>query len=276
MTALIELTAFATKSIRLSNGITLPYVEQGDPDGTPVLFLHGFSDSWHSYELVLPYLPPSIRAIALTQRGHGDATRPESGYTPVDMAGDAAQVIEELGLGSAVVVGHSMGATVTQRFAIDYPELARGIVLLGSVNNLDQNPGVGDLVREIDALFKEDVPAFARAFQESTLARPIPAWYLDLVVAESTKLPVPIWRAVIRDLVTGAVKSKDLAAISAPTLMIWGDQDAFIELPEQRILTRTLPNAAFLVYAGAGHALHWEDPARTAADIVAFVERLTG
>ena len=81
---------------------------------------------------------------------------------------------------------------------------------------------------------------------------------------------------MIRDLVAGAVKSKDLAAISAPTLVIWGDQDAFIELPEQRILTGTLPNATFLVYAGAGHALHWEDPARTAADIVAFVERLTG
>src|SRR5215218_6764853 len=233
MIALIELTAFATKSIRLSNGITLPYVEQGDPDGTPVVFVHGFSDSWHSYELVLPYLPPSIRAIALTQRGHGDATRPESGYTPADMAGDAAQVIEELGLGSAVVVGHSMGATVTQRFAIDYPELARGIVLLGSVNNLDQNPSVGDLVREIEALFEEDVPEFARAFQESTLARPIPAWYLDLVVSESTKLPVPIWRAAIRGLVAGAVKSKDFAAISAPALVIWGDQDAFIELPEQ-------------------------------------------
>src|SRR5215207_4375431 len=122
MTALIEQTAFATKSIRLANGITLPYVDQGDPNGTPVLFLHGFTDSWHSYELVLSYLPRSIRAIALTQRGHGDATRPESGYTPADMAGDAAQVIEELGLGSAVIAGHSMGASVAQKFAIDYPE----------------------------------------------------------------------------------------------------------------------------------------------------------
>jgi len=276
MTALIEQTAFATKSIRLANGITLPYVEQGDPDGTPVVFLHGFTDSWHSYELILPYLPPSIRAIALTQRGHGDATRPESGYTPADMAGDAAQVIEELGLGSAVVVGHSMGATVTQRFAIDYPGLARGIVLLGSVNNLDQNPGVGDLAREIDALFEEDVPAFARAFQESTLAMPIPAWYLDLVVSESCKLPVPTWRTVIRDLVTGAVKATDLAAISAPALVIWGDQDAFVQRAEQELLVGSLPTATFMEYEESGHAFHWEDPARTAADIVDFVERLPG
>ena len=68
--------SFTTKAIALSTGVTLPYVEQGDPDGVPVILLHGVTDSWRSFEPVLPHLPPSIHAFALTQRGHGDADRP--------------------------------------------------------------------------------------------------------------------------------------------------------------------------------------------------------
>ena len=60
----------------LPDGLRLPYVERGDPAGIPVVFLHGITDSWRSFQLVLPHLPPSIRALALTQRGHGDASRP--------------------------------------------------------------------------------------------------------------------------------------------------------------------------------------------------------
>ena len=60
-------------SVELPTGVTLQYVEQGDPAGIPVLLLHGATDSWRSFEPVLPHLPSSIRAFALTQRGHGDA-----------------------------------------------------------------------------------------------------------------------------------------------------------------------------------------------------------
>ena len=68
-----------TKTIELSNGIRLPFLEQGNASGIPVVFLHGVTDSMHSFDPVLPYLPPSIHAFALTQRGHGDADRPARG-----------------------------------------------------------------------------------------------------------------------------------------------------------------------------------------------------
>src|SRR4051812_47128348 len=109
MIALMERSAAATKSVTLRNGIELPYIEQGDPTGVPVILLHGYSDSCYSFYRLLPFLPPSIRAFALTQRGHGDADRPEAGYAPSDFAGDVAQFAEALGLGPVVVVGHSMG-----------------------------------------------------------------------------------------------------------------------------------------------------------------------
>src|SRR5262245_45048593 len=68
------------RSVKLPSGIKLQYVEQGNGDGVPLVFLHGYTDSWRSFERVLPHLPESIRAFALTQRGHGDADRPAAGY----------------------------------------------------------------------------------------------------------------------------------------------------------------------------------------------------
>ena len=60
-------------SAQLAGGLKLPYVEQGDQSGVPVVLLHAFADSWRSFERLLPHLPPSIHAFAVTQRGDGEA-----------------------------------------------------------------------------------------------------------------------------------------------------------------------------------------------------------
>src|SRR3712207_4230183 len=105
------------KSVVLPNGVTLPYAVQGDPSGTPVVLLHGWPDSWRSFEGVMAHLPASVHAFALTQRGFGDADRPAAGYDPSDFAADVAAFMDAVGLASAVIVGHSMGSFVAQRVA---------------------------------------------------------------------------------------------------------------------------------------------------------------
>ena len=60
--------AQVVRSVSLPHGIRLPYVEHGDPAGLPVVFLHGYTDSWRSYQTVLPNLPRYMRAFALSQR----------------------------------------------------------------------------------------------------------------------------------------------------------------------------------------------------------------
>lgn len=120
------------KSVELPNQVKLSYVEQGDRSGVPLLLLHGVTDSWHSFELVLPHLPESIHAFALTQRGHGDSSQPAGGYRFHDFASDVAAFMDALHLDQAVIAGHSMGSSVAQRFAIDYPDRTSGLVLIGS------------------------------------------------------------------------------------------------------------------------------------------------
>ena len=130
----------AVRSATLETGVTLPYTEQGDPSGVSVVFLHGVTDSRRSFDPVLPHLPSWIHALALTQRGHGDAERPADGYRTGGFAADAAAFIRSLGRGPAVVVGHSMGGFNGQLTAIDHPREVRGLVIAGSSPAFHDNP----------------------------------------------------------------------------------------------------------------------------------------
>jgi pimeloyl-ACP methyl ester carboxylesterase len=264
---------FVINRVEISTGIKLPYVEQGSPAGIPVLFLHGYTDSWRSFETVLPYLPDNIHAFAITQRGHGEADRPQDGYTMASFATDVAAFMDAVKIETAVIVGHSMGSYITQQFAIQYPERTLGAVLMGSFSTLRGNAAVAEFGAAVATLADPIDPAFAFEFQQSTLAQAVPEGLLEMVSKESLKLPAWVWRAVWQGLV-GADFSAELVKILAPTLIVWGDQDSFFPESEQTILANTIPNSELLIYKGAGHALHWEEPARFTADLVAFVNSL--
>ena len=262
------------KSVELPGGIKLPYVEQGDPSGVPVLFLHGYTDSWRSFEHVLPHLPRSMRAIAVTQRGHGDADRPPAGYHPRDFAADLSAFMDALGLPCGIVAGHSMGGTIAQRFALDHPERVLGLVLIGAFADPRGYPGVVDLWDSAVSKLTDPIdPGFVLEFQQSTLARPIPQAFLDTVVRESLKVPARVWRAALEAFLECNVLS-ELGAVDTPTLIVWGDRDTIASRRDQEALAKAIAGARLTVYGRTGHAVHWERPERFAADMTRFVERL--
>jgi pimeloyl-ACP methyl ester carboxylesterase len=257
----------------LSNAISLPYVEQGDPGGVPVLMLHGWSDSWRSFEPVLPHLPAGVRAIAATQRGHGDAERPADGYAPRDFAADAVALLDSLEIERAVIVGHSMGAWIAERLAIDHPGRVLGVVLAGAIGPVDRNAVLTEL-QEAVAEFEDPVdPDFAREFQLSTVERPLAPGQLDVFVAETLKLPARVWQATGAAFPRGDLYGQ-VAAIAAPTLLIWGDRDPIATRDEQDRLVESIPHARLRAYLGTGHAVHWDEPERFAADVGAFAQEL--
>lgn len=261
------------KSVTLPNGVTLEYVEQGKPSGLPVVFLHGVTDSWRSFEGVLPYVPTSVRAIAVSQRGHGGSSHPD-GYRFADYSTDLGMFLDALDVRAAVIVGHSMGSYVAQRFAIDHPERTLGLVLMGSFARLRGNPVVGELWDSTIATLTEPVdPRFIMEFQKSTLAQPVSPALLEMVVRESQKLPARVWRDAFGHFLE-ADFSDELARISAPTLVVWGDQDAIFPRTDQDALLRAIPHARLIVYEGGGHAMHWEDPAQFAIDLMAFAHEV--
>ncbi len=252
--------------------MTLPYVEQGDPSGVPVLLLHGFTDSWRSFERVLEHLPESIHAFALTQRGHGDSRRPEAGYHLHDFAADVAAFLEAVHLEAAVIVGHSMGSSVAQCFALNYPERVLGLVLVSSRTALRNRPDVQELWDSAISKLTDPIdPGFVRGF--TALAQPVPQAFLEAMVQESLKVPARVWRAVFAAGLEVDL-SAELGKIEAPTLIIWGERDASIRRSDQEALAAAIAGSRLTAYPGAGHVLHWEEPERFASDLVAFTEDL--
>ena len=258
-----------TRSAAVHPDVRLEYVEAGDPTGLPVVFLHGVTDSWTSFEGTMERLPESIRAIAVSQRGHGNSSRPENGYQMEDFSGDVLSFMDALELPTAVVVGHSMGGFVAQRFAADHPDRTRGIVLMGSAPGMARNYVVREMLWALEAMVDPIDPAFVREFQASTLARPIDPALFHGVVAESLKVPVRVWRDAFRGFLN-VDHDAILGRIQAPTIVAWGSCDEIFSRDEQEVLRDRIPDARLVTYAGGGHAFHWEDPARFAADLTAF------
>jgi pimeloyl-ACP methyl ester carboxylesterase len=264
------------KSIRLSTQVELPYLEQGDASGVPVVLLHGFGDSWRSFELVLPHLPNSIHAFALTQRGHGDASRPAAGYRSQDFAADLAAFLDELRLPAAVIVGHSSAGATAQRFALDYPARALGLVLIGSFITLRHHARARALWNDTVSTLSDPIsPAFLREFQQGTFAQPVPGAFIETMIAESLTVPAFVWRAVFQGLLEDDFTG-ELHQIKVPTLLIWGDQDAILTRQDQQALAAAIPGAQLFVYPAAGHSPNWEQPQRFAADLAAFASQFSG
>lgn len=265
--------SYETKSIALATGVTLPFFELGDPAGLPVVFVHGLTDSHLSYTPMLEAMPQSYRMFALTMRGHGDATKPASGYAPEDMAADVAAFLDAQGIERAVIVGHSMGSIVTRAFAHAYPGRVLGLGLLGAFSSAHANPAVQDVLDSVDTL-GDDIPDdFARSWQQGSLGTPVPDAFFEMVIEETKRVPTRVFRDVLM-----AFLAQDRTFTGAgslvPTLIVWGDKDAFCTRADQDALLAAFKNAKLLVYQGIGHAVHWELPLRAATDVAIWLKQV--
>jgi pimeloyl-ACP methyl ester carboxylesterase len=256
--------------VTLPTGVRMNYVERGDPRGTPVILLHGYSDSRRSYDRILPLLPSSFHVFAVTHRGHGDSGKPDAGYTPSHFAADLAAFLDTMRIESAVIVGHSMGSTVAQRFAVDYPSRTRALVLEGAFLPSPHNDAIREFFQAVRTFTDPMDPKVVREFQQSTLARPVPPEFFETIVSDSLKVPARVWKAALEPYLTLDFSDR-LKEVAVPTLLIWGDRDGFTGRAQQDALNRAIAGSRLIIYGGTGHCPHWEEPERFAADVVGVV-----
>jgi non-heme chloroperoxidase len=261
-----------SRAIEARTGLRMPYFEQEDSSGIPLVLVHAVGDSQRVFEGVLAHLPASVHAFAPTMRGHGDAGRPRSGYRSSDFAADLAAFMDAVDLEAAVIAGGSSGGLVAQRFAIDFPDRIRGLVLLGAPLTLGNKPFAQRLwTTTISKLTDSVDPAFVRGFVERTLSPSVSHALLDALVQESLKVPAFVWRETLKGILEDDF-SAELGRIAVPTLAIWGDGDSLIPREDQEALVQLIPGARRVVYPGAGHVFYLEDPVRAAADLTSFAE----
>ena len=256
----------------LSTGLRVHYAEQGNSTGEAIIFLHAYVDSWFSFSRMLPLLSPEYHAFAPDQRGHGDSDKPECCYTADDYAADIDAFMEAVGVDEATLVCSSSAGMIAQRVALYYPHRVSRLVLMGSPTTLVSNETIMEALKEMLALEDPISPEFVREFQRSTIQHPVPEEFLAELVSESLKVPARVWRDYVEGVVLTVDDTARLGEIDAPTLILWGEQDAFLEREEQDRRAAAMPDATFKVYPETGHAVHWERPEWVVQDLEAFIK----
>jgi len=144
----------------------------------PLVCLHGITAQHRAFNAAARHLGPSCGLVGVDLRGRGDSDKPDAGYGLETHASDVVRVFDHLGLASAVLLGHSMGAFVALETALAYPERVRALVLLDG-----GWPRIERLPEEMTPEEKQGVEAIeeglARAFRRLDMTFESPEAYLD-------------------------------------------------------------------------------------------------
>jgi pimeloyl-ACP methyl ester carboxylesterase len=276
----VDLDAFDAmkKSVALPDGMTLAYIDTGNPTGPPVVLIHGYTDNARDWVPMLPYLSKRFRLILVDIRGHGKSSKPECCYTRLDFAYDIKLLLDALSIRQADVVGHSLGSIIAQTFAEYWPERTDRVVLISSTGGRPPGstaPAQFDFAAEIRKLkdpIDPDSP-FMIAWWDSPT--PVNPDFIRRERQDSAAIPLEVWLAVLDEALPGATAYSDLQStlprLKAPTLLIWGSKDPIMEEPVRKTLRDALPGAQVKIFEGLGHNPFWENPPAVARVINAFL-----
>jgi len=126
--------------ITVEPGVRLEVLDWGGK-GRPVVLLTGSGNTAHVYDDFAPRLTSFCHPYAITRRGYGASSQPDSGYTEQRLAEDVLRVLDELKLAKPVLVGHSMAGEELTRIASDRPNRVAGLVYLDAASDPSDFPG---------------------------------------------------------------------------------------------------------------------------------------
>jgi non-heme chloroperoxidase len=255
---------------RLRDGREFHIVMSGS-GGPKLLFVHGYIDSWRSFERVFPFLHEDHLLIAVDQRGHGD-TQQAGSYSIAEFVADLIELIAAKSKVPVHLVGHSLGAIVAHRVASIRPDLVLSITLIGGAVSSAGNSGLSKLHEDLKSLDDPIPYRLAYDFQKSTAFQPLSEDVLDGYVQESMKVAAGVWKAALFGLISDPHVPD--AAPDVPALVLWGEHDEVFPLNDQIALRRWIARARFISYPDLGHAPQWEDPRRVSADLREFISRV--
>jgi pimeloyl-ACP methyl ester carboxylesterase len=274
----------ASRFMDLPGGLHVHYRDQGDPQGPPIVMIHGFSASLQAWEPWVARLGDRYRIVTLDLPAHGLTRAPADYVVSPDRYADVVDAVtKNLKLGPYVVVGNSMGGGVAWTLALHHPERVRGLVLVDSVGWPSRGENRGSPL-----IFKIMTSPFGRALLRHIDTRPLAeqglkSAYYDqkLVTPALVDRYVDMSRAPgHRDILLNGrggpeqVSTRVFASIHTPTLVMHGERDALIPVAAGRSLASAIPGARLIVYQDVGHVPMEQIPDRSAADLRMFLENL--
>ena len=253
--------------------------------GPSLLLLHGTGSATHSWRDLMPLLTPYFTVIAPDLPGHGFSS-PIGRASPVNVATAVAALTDTLGLGPALIVGHSAGAAIALTMVDRGLAAPRSVVSFGGAllpfgglagkifPSMARLLFVNPFTPELFAMRTRN-PGEVGAFLKRSTASPIDARGVELyerLLQTSGHIGGALALMANWDL---DALERALPRIAVPVLLVHGDRDATIPVATSRTVADRLPDGRLLIVPGLGHLAHEEAPARH-AEIITDFARLTG
>lgn len=266
------------RDVRTRDGVNLSVKIFGPQEGRPIIFLHGFPEFWFGWRKQIPYFEEQgYYVVVPDQRGYNDSEKPKSvsEYSLKHLADDVALIVENLGLKKPVLVGHDWGAAAAWQSAINFPELFSKLIVMNvphprvMIKNLALNPlqflkswymfffQIPLLPENLIALLgyerlAEGLKRTSRAgtFSDEDLEKYIEAWSKP----NAMRSMINWYRA--------AFQHPDFSSevqVKVPTLILWGEKDAFLEAKMARESVAYCDKAEVQYFPDATHWLPHEE-----------------
>lgn len=263
-------------AITKAGDINLEYYVEGD--GPPLLLIMGYAGQASSWgEPFLAQLRPHFRTIRFSNRGTGLSDKPDTPATTRQMADDAVNLLDALGISQTHVCGISLGGMIAQELVLNYPERVLGLVLgcttPGPSHGQTASPETIALMMPTPGMSREEMVrrAWPAICSTSFIERERDGYLEEMMRAglENATLLQTLARQMI------AIQSFDsfdrLPQIKALTLVIHGDVDRLVPPQNGRILHERIPGSRLKTLPGAAHMFFWEAPQDAAHAITEFL-----
>ena len=254
------------------------YRESGPADGPVALLVHGYPESSHMWEGVMPAIADAgWRAVAPDLAGFGDS--------PPDPPGTWERRVEslerfrrELGIERCVPVVHDWGGLIGMRWACEHPEAVEALVISSTGFFPDgkwhgmakalREPGTGEQV--MDSIDRDGFAAVLRQQSPTITDEAIDEYWKAYADDERRHGQLELYRSGDFSKLEGY----DLAGLGVPALLVWGEEDEFAPVAGAHRFERELPDTELVVVPGARHFV-WDDaPADCAAALTGFLARV--
>jgi pimeloyl-ACP methyl ester carboxylesterase len=272
-----------SRYVDLAGGYHVHYTDDGDPNLPLLVLLHGFADSFTTWEGWTRELKPQFHVISVDFPGHGLTRAPEGSRLSGEGLADFVDAFAAaLSLPKFAVAGNSMGGGAAWQLAVRHPERLSALILVDAAGFANDKPP-----QKIPLAFRILQYPIGRVILSKIDNRPLIEQGLKADVYDSSLITpfivdrfaefqrAPGHRAILMSVGMGApVKSTAelVSAIKLPTLILWGENDPLIEVPAAHKFAAAIPGAKLIIYPQVGHLPQLEIPQRSAADVAAFLK----
>ena len=262
--------------VSATDGTRIHYEVTGKPGATPVLMIQGLGASKNAWNLQRIAMATRFRIISFDNRGAGRSDKPTVPFTLEQMAEDAIAVLDAAGIETAHVVGASMGGVISQIVAVKHPHRVRSLTLVCTACR--NHPWRQELLQswaktaEEKGMIEVGKEAAQWVMSPRSFRRLVPAftWMGPLAALRPRHSFVSQIDAILNtreDLVD------QLSTITAPTMVIVGNQDILTPRGDSEEIAERIPNAELVIISGAAHGLMMEHSSTFNKILIEFLQR---